>query len=188
MTAASLLSTNEASLWEKGPPESSLLPATAGRAAGSCFQPPPKGCFCLWPLASLHLPHTRFPFSSFICPPPFVLRGTNTGLRATLISPLPSWGAGFQPCLPQQDVFLAVLLRQIISSPLLENFCQLSQVLGCLLVLPPSDMKEQDPPGDEPKKILRPFTQGTLKSLLWRPWLRSYPQEHVLVSRCTGVR
>jgi len=34
------------------------------------------------------------------------------------------------------------------------------------------------PLGNELKKLLSPFAPGTLKSLLLRPWLQSYPQEH----------
>lgn len=83
--------------------------------------------------ARSYLPPKGFPFPSFICPPsslPVLKRYQPHGFAATVISPLLSQGGGFQPCPQQQCVFLAVLLRRIISSPLLQNFCPANST-GC---------------------------------------------------------
>lgn len=81
--------------------------------------------------AGAYLPAKGFPFSFFVCLPPSVLKRYRLqGFTATVVSPLPSRGGGFQPCPQQRGVFLTILLRRIISSLLLENFCRAS-LAGC---------------------------------------------------------
>lgn len=163
MIAALLFRAEEALLPEKGLAEPSLLTATAGRAAGSCLQPPPKGC--LWPVASLRLLQCRLSSQQgVICHKqvslslpssvllPLSLRGTDCRASQPPLSPLCLPGVvAFSPARSSSVYFSLSCQDELFPVLCLKTFALPAQ-LRLSSVLSPSDTKEQDTWGMNPRR------------------------------------